>query len=160
MQFGVSGDKRSWKYWRLNVLWDLHFHFSCCCACVAVHRIECEIWDDTFILNCNQFSDQPNENINSGCAQLSLQLSHINYITCFFQSVDPSELQTNKQRKTRNHPAKTARETRGQDLWWQGKLNCTTGTTSYIKEDKKNLQRYKVQVYCQAAVPYGNGKDF
>lgn len=50
--------------------------------------------------------------------------------------MDPSELQANKQRKTQNHPAKTVREIKGQDLWQQGKLSCTTGRNAFIKEDK------------------------
>lgn len=56
--------------------------------------------------------------------------------------MDPSELQANKQRKTQNHPAKTVREIKGQDLWQQEKLSCTNGRNAFIKEDKPSEVRY------------------
>lgn len=82
-----------------------------------------------------------------------MQCFHTNYITYFFESVHPSELQTNKQMKTQNHPAKTTRDTKDQDLWQQGKLNCKTATNSYVKEDKTTFRDTKHQCISKQLYP-------
>lgn len=39
-----------------------------------------------------------------------------------------------RKKSPQNHPAKTVREIKGQDLWQQEKLSCTSGRNAFIRK--------------------------